>query len=140
VCLVEPASDEECARPFMMINDLGLTFGRASWTNANQTSAANLVEWARTPVWKPGAEGCVGNLPRSLTGTLNDPIISEDGRRFLASLLAQLSDRQLYDLFEGARFHLRPRDPTSGRSGFPAIVEWVDAFKDKRRQIVDKRC
>ena len=122
-----------------MVNDLGLTFGRASRTNANDESAANLVGWSGTPVWK-GDTGCVGNLARSLTGTLHDPIISEEGRRFLSSLLEQLTDRQLHDLFAVARFDLRPRSPASGRSGFPAIQEWVDAFKEKRRQIAERRC
>jgi hypothetical protein len=140
VCLTKPDEEGGCSRPFMLINDLGLTFGRASWTNVNQISAANLLAWSRTPVWKAGADGCVGNLPRSFSGTLNDPSISEEGRRFLASLLSQLSDTQIHDLFDVARFDLRPRDPSIGRSGFPAIQEWVDAFKDKRRQIVEKRC
>ena len=44
------------------------------------------------------------------------------------------------DLFDAARFSLRPRSPESGRSGFPAIQEWVDVFKDKRRQLAEKRC
>src|SRR5688572_5364052 len=139
LCLDAPAAtDGSCARPFMMINDIGLTFGRTSWANGND-SGANLKDWSGVPVWK-GDQGCIGNLPRSLTGTLNDPIISEAGRSFLASLLAQLSDTQLKDLFEVSRFNLRPRDPDSGRSGFPAIQEWVDVFKDKRRQIADRRC
>jgi hypothetical protein len=139
VCRVKPGEHGDCARPFMMINDVGLTFGRASWTNANDASAVNLEAWSGVPIWK-GDTGCVGNLPRSLSGTLNDPIISEDGRRFLAGLLRQLTDEQLHDLFDVARFNLRPRVPESGRSGFPAIQEWVDAFKEKRRQIVERRC
>ena len=141
LCLDEAdeADDDGCERPFLMVNDLGLTFGRASWTNGNTESAVNLDAWSRVPVWK-GETGCVGNLPRSLTGTLHNPAISEAGRRFLASLLVQLTDRQLHDLFEVARVDLRPRSPGSGRSGFPAIQEWVDAFKEKRRQIVERRC
>jgi hypothetical protein len=139
VCLEEPTPDGECGRPFMMINDVGLTFGRANQANTNVLSGVNLAEWSRTPVWKNG-EGCVGNLPRSFTGTLKDPIISEDGRVFLASLLTQLSDAQLHDLFDVARVTLRPRSPVSGRSGFPAVQEWVDAFKNKRQQIIDRRC
>lgn len=139
VCLSELREDGRCARPFLMINDVGLTFGRASWTNSNAESAVNLEAWSRTPVWRDDT-GCVGNLPRSLTGTLHNPVISEEGRRFLASLLTQLSDDQLHDLFEVARFNLRPRSPESGRSGFPSIQEWVDAFKEKRRQIVERRC
>ena len=139
ICLVALAADDTCARPVMMINDLGLTFGRAGWANDNGTAGANLVAWSRVPVWK-GETGCVGNLPRSLTGTLEDPVISEAGRKLLASLLLELSDRQIRDLFEVARFDLRPREPGRGRSGFPAIDEWVDAFKQRRQQIVDRRC
>lgn len=128
-----------CARPFLMINDLGLTFGRASRTNANATSGVNLRRWRETPVWKDGA-ACVGNLPRSLTGTLDNPVISEDGRRFLADLLGQLTDRQLHDLFEVARVELRLRDPNEAASGFATVEEWVEAFRLKRDQIRLRQC
>jgi len=139
VCLDKHDDRNDCVRPLMMINDLGLTFGRASRTNANLTSSANLEGWTRMPVWREGA-GCVGNLPHSLTGSLTNPGISEEGRRFLADLLEQLTDRQLYDLFDVARIKLRPRLPERGSSGFPRTEDWVEAFKQKRTQIVDRRC
>jgi hypothetical protein len=82
----------------------------------------------------------VGNLPKSLTGTLEYPVISEAGRTFVAGLLTQLSDRQLHDLFESALITQRLREPGRARSGFSTVAEWVDAFKDKRRQIVERRC
>ena len=75
-----------CEHPFMMINDLGLTFGRANLANSNLVGSVNLQEWAQTSVWKEDG-ACVGNLPKSLTGTLKDPIISEEGREFLAQRL-----------------------------------------------------
>jgi hypothetical protein len=128
-----------CANPFLMISDVGLTFGRATRSNTNETTGVNLDAWRRTPVWKDEA-GCVGNLPKSFTGTLGEPVISEDGRRFLAGLLMQLSDRQLFDLFEAARVHLRLRSPGKVDSGFATHAEWVDAFKAKRQQIVERRC
>ena len=128
-----------CTRPLMMLNDVGVTFGRANLTNANTKGSVNLKEWSTTAVWKD-EPGCVGNLPKSLTGTLDDPVISEAGRAFLSNLLGQLTDVQLRDLFEVARVTLRPRDPKSGRSGFPSTMEWVDAFKSKRAQISDRRC
>jgi hypothetical protein len=81
----------------MLINDLGLTFGRAGGLNANVNSSVNLAEWARTPVWKD-SERCIGNLAQSWSGTMNDPP-SRKARAFLASLLTQLTDRQLHDLF-----------------------------------------
>ena len=67
-------------------------------------------------------------------------MIGEEGRRFLANLLQQLSDRQLHDLFEVARVELRLRAPGTVSSGFATIDEWVSAFKEKRSQIVDRRC
>jgi hypothetical protein len=140
VCLGESADAETgaCARSVMMINDVGLTFGRANMFNVNGRSM-HLVEWAATPVWKD-APGCVGNLPKSLTGTLNDPVISEEGRAFLAGLLTQLTDPQIHDLFAVARVTLRTRDPGRARSGLATLEEWVTAFKQKRAQIVDRRC
>jgi hypothetical protein len=128
-----------CASPFLMISDVGLTFGRATRSNANDATGVNLEAWKRTPVWKDD-EGCVGNLPRSFTGTLGEPVISEAGRQFLARLLMQLSDRQLFDLFEAARVHLRLRSPGKVDSGYATGADWVDAFKTKRQQIVERRC
>lgn len=144
MCLEEaPAAAKDapitrCARPFLMVSDVGLTFGRANTFNVND-KAMNLVEWAATPVWK-GATGCVGNLPKSLTGTLDNPAIGEAGRRFLAGLLAQLTDTQIRDLFEVSRVTLRLREPSKARSGFATVEEWVDAFKQKRDQIAERRC
>ena len=128
-----------CANPLLMISDVGLTFGRANMANANDTTGVNLEAWKQTPVWKSDS-GCVGNLKKSFTGTLDDPVISEAGRRFLAGLLLQLSDRQLQDLFAVGRVHLRLRSPGHVDSGFATGNDWVSAFKDKRDQIVQRRC
>src|SRR5262249_24562677 len=130
---------DTCQNPFLMINDLGMTFGRATHTNDDSASSVNLKEWRRTPVWKDAA-GCVGNLPKSLNGTLNNPTISEEGRQFLASLLTQRTDTQLRDLFEAARVNLRLRNPGEPSSGWATVDEWIDAFKDKRAQIVQRQC
>jgi hypothetical protein len=141
LCLDEaPAAAKEgvCERPFMMLNDVGLTFGRANRFNTNGM-AMHLVQWSATPVWKNDAS-CVGNLAKSFTGTLGYPQISEEGRAFLARLLTQLSDQQIRDLFEVSRVTLRLRDPGKARSGFATVEEWVDAFKLKRAQIVDRQC
>jgi hypothetical protein len=128
-----------CDRPFMMIQDLGVTFGRANKYNEGKPGSANLAEWSKTPIWRDD-NSCIGNLPKSATGTLDNPPIGEDGRRFLADLLTQLTDQQLHDLFEAARVTLRLRDPRDVKSGFPTIDEWVAAFKQKRSQIVDRHC
>jgi hypothetical protein len=145
LCLGEAKADHAgkgpmpCAQPFMMVQDLGVTFGHANKFNEGKPGSANLVEWAKAPVWQD-EHSCVGNLPKSATGTLDNPPISEEGRRFLADLLTQLSDQQIHDLFETARVTLRLRDPRDISSGFPTIDEWVAAFKQKRAQIVDRHC
>ena len=131
--------DGACSRPFLFVSDVGLTFGTRSRANVNDVSGANLEGWRTTPVWRD-EPGCVGNLDKSFTGTLHRPVIGEAGRRFLATLLQQLSDAQLHDLFEVARVNLRVREPGHALSGFPAIDEWVSAFKQKRGEIVEKRC
>ena len=136
VCLdkvqgMTPQKDGTCTHPFMMINDLGKTFGRATFTNADKKSAVNFESWSKTPMWKD-AEKCVAQLSRSYTGSLEHPKISEAGRKFLADLLGQLTDRQLRDLFEVARF--TTRDPTV------TVDDWVSAFKQKRDAIASASC
>jgi hypothetical protein len=123
--------DGSCRQPFMMINDLGKTFGQASLTNADKTSAVNFEAWSSTPVWKD-AKGCVAQLSKSFTGSLEHPKISESGRQFLSELLSQLTDRQLRDLFEVARF--TKRDPKT------SVDDWAGAFKKKRDEIANARC
>jgi len=127
LCLDEPA----CTKTRMIIADVGKTFGRSNLLNDDAKAAVNFKEWSRMPVWK-GERGCIGNLPSSLSGTLGNPRISEDGRALLAGLLDQLSDRQIQDLFEVARF--TTRDPHS------TVAGWVAAFKAKRAEIASRRC
>jgi len=123
----------------MLLNDVGVTFGHANTFNANSTGSMNFSEWSRTPVWKDATK-CVGNLPKSMTGTLDNPTISEDGRQFLADLLGKLSDSQLHDLFEVSRGNLRLRSPRDPKSGVASIDDWVDVFKRKRDEIATRHC
>jgi hypothetical protein len=139
LCLDGKADASGCTRPLMMINDLGLTFGRASATNSNAASSVNFERWSRTRVWKDKT-GCVANLSGSITGTLKDPRISEEGRAFLADLLTQLTDQQILDLFKTARFHLRARAPHTKDTVSATAEEWRDVFKQKRDEIVTRRC
>jgi hypothetical protein len=126
-----------CRHPFLMVSDLGLTFGSAGLRIRNDHSV-NLARWSETPVWKD-RDQCVAQLGRSFTSTLRNPHISEAGRAFLAGLLVQLSDAQLRDLFKTGRVQLRSRDPTKGLP--PAGVdEWVAVFKRKRDDVVNQRC
>jgi len=128
-----------CGKPFMLINDLGLTFGRADFINRNSEAGLNLARWMRTPVWK-GDVGCVGNLSKTLTGSLGDPVISEEGRAFLSGLLMQLTDSQLQALFETARVTMRPSAPERAESAGTTVEQWVAAFKQKRLEINSRHC
>ena len=128
---VEPQPDGKCTHPFMMINDLGKTFGRATLTNADKQSAVNFKAWSDTSIWKDDT-GCVARLSKSFSGSLENPKISEGGRRLLAELLAQLTEAQLRDLFEVARF--TKRDPNT------SVDDWVRVFKQKRDEIANRSC
>jgi hypothetical protein len=132
-------SEVACRHPFMLLNDLGSTFGRSDVLNRNSYESVNFDRWSQTPIWK-GSEGCVGNLPKSLTGSFYDPPISEEGRQFLARLLSQLSDAQLSDLFDVARFTQRVSQNSPGGQHTATIADWVNAFKAKRREIEMRRC
>lgn len=128
----DTAGNETCARPFAYVQDLGYAFGEATLFD---TSKNDLQAWEGEPIWKDPAQ-CVGNLKKSLVGTLKDPPITEGGRKFLADLLVQLSDKQLTDLFTAARvdrFHRHVE------RNLP-ISEWVRVFKKKRDEIVNHRC
>jgi hypothetical protein len=130
--------DGSCSKPFLMVHDVGLTFGHANYLNRNNTSSVNFEEWAATPIWRD-KQKCIGHLSKSSTGTLGDPKISEEGRAFLAGLLDQLTDAQLRDLFSVGHVERRSRKP--GSSEPPATIdEWVNAFKQKRAEINATRC
>jgi hypothetical protein len=138
LCLPGGLTDSGCDRPFMMVHDVGMTFGHANMFNRNGPGSVNFTEWSKTPMWRD-APTCVGNMSKSSSGTLANPKISEAGRQFLADLLVQLTDTQLRDLFEAARIDRRSRKP--GSTEPPATVdEWVTAFKSKREEIVMARC
>lgn len=141
VCLPgRTGHDDGCARPFLILRDVGLTFGHGNFSNSAATGSVNFTAWSKTPVWRD-ADTCVGHMSRSHTGTLGDPTISEAGRAFLAGLLIQLSDRQLADLFSAAKVDRRSRQPNAAEKPPGATVdEWVAAFKQKREEIVSKRC
>jgi len=143
-CLSHDFIDEEgnvtgeCAKPFMLLNDVGQTFGKANWLNRDDVSSVNFDGWSKTRIWEDG-KSCDGHITVSRTGTLGHPRISEAGRAFLAGLLAQLTDHQLHDLFDVARVELRSRKPGSNEP--PATIdEWVAAFKLKRDEIASRRC
>jgi hypothetical protein len=116
---------ERCDEPFLLLQDVGSTFG---------PTKVDLEEWEQAPIWEDRA-ACVTSM-RDLPfngATFGQARISDEGRRFLASMLTRLSDRQLTDLFRAARFD----DPLGLFRRSSPIPAWVKAFKARVRQITD---
>ena len=140
MCVSDQPEDANvpCLQPIMMVSDLGLTFGRANVFNRNLVGSVNFKEWTDAGIWLDPAR-CVADLPKSQTGTLENPPIKEAGRKFLADLLVQLSDAQLRDLFGVARFPERVEASGQGKRG-SKVEDWVATFKAKRDRIVNHSC
>lgn len=129
--------NETCASAWLMIKDLGATFGKSTKLN---NSKMDLADWEGAAIWKD-AKQCIGDMPRSLTGTLEDPAISEAGRAFLAAQLTKLSDRQIRDLFTVSNVVKRGEQiEANGTKRAVTVDDWVRVFKRKRSEIVAARC
>jgi hypothetical protein len=120
------AGNATCGAPYLVVKDLGSTFGGAKRFAYDKMK---LASWRSVPIWKDKS-ACRGDLTRSIIGNLEHPVIGEAGRRFLAERLQLLSDDQIRDLFRASRVDKRG----------DSLDEWVAAFKDKREQIVSHRC
>lgn len=130
--------NETCTETWLVIKDLGGSFGKATRLN---TSKMKLVDWDSVGVWQDAGQ-CIGNLPKSLTGTLDNPKIGEAGRRFLAERLARLSDKQIRDLFTVSNVMKRAEtiDGADGKKRPVTVDDWVRVFKRKRAEVVEARC
>ncbi len=130
--------NETCEVAWLVIKDLGGSFGKATKLN---TSKMNLEDWDGAHIWKDPKQ-CIGDMPRSFTGSLEDPQISEAGRSFLAQRLELLSDRQIRDLFTVSNVMKREQsiDGEDGKKRPATIDDWVRVFKRKRSEIASARC
>jgi hypothetical protein len=133
-----PTDPEPCDKSFMMVHDVGQTWGKANTFNHGTISSVNWQNWSTVPVWKDERQ-CIGHLSKSFTGSLGDPRISEAGRKFLADLLIQLTDAQLHDLFTVAHFAQGPLR-MHGPAGKDTVEAWVEVFKKRRDEIVRVHC
>lgn len=122
-----------CARPLLMVKDLGSSFAAAS---KMRFTKMKLASWRSVDVWRD-EPACRAQLTSSIVGTLAHPRISEPGRKFLADRLSLLSDDQIRDLFRAARVEQR-QERIDGR--LVTVDDWVEVFKAKRDQIVNHRC
>ena len=129
VCLSEKDWPEggKCSRPFAMLQDVGSAWGPRK---------VDLKEWSKAPIWSDRATCTTSMDALPYHGATFKPVkISEAGRKHLGNLLAQLSDRQLDDLFRGARF-----DQSTGLIGgvkASPIEEWVATFQSRVKQITE---
>ncbi len=144
-----------CTNSQMVVQDVGATFGSGGAFTSNSTAKMNLHEWSNKPVWsKVGSASsnkppqCQAVLHKSLTAKdgLNNPTISEEGRRLTAGLLCQLSDQQITNLFKLSRVAEMPEYHNSdgtfkqGQSEDSIVQEWVTVFKEKREDVAKGRC
>ena len=115
--------DGSCSRPFAILQDLGATFG---------PNKLDLHNWRNRAVWSDARRCSVTMKSLPFDGaTFPDRTISEGGRQFLLSLLAQLSTSQIEDLFVGARVELSEGVTAANRQS----AAWAAVFSDKVRQI-----
>lgn len=139
----------------MVVQDVGATFGGGGAFTNNKTAKINFQEWSAKSVWKkvgsagdPQPPQCQATLHKSLTAKdgLGDPMISEEGRRFTAGLMCQVSDQQITDMFKLARvaempeFHNSDGSFKQGMSEDSITQQWVTVFKQKREDIAAGRC
>jgi hypothetical protein len=127
VCVSEKDWPEggRCGRPFAMLQDVGAAWGPRK---------VDLDEWSKAPIWTDRATCTTSMDHLPYHGATFQPVkIGEAGRRHLASLLTQLSDQQLHDLFRSARFE-HVSGLLGNRKAAP-IGDWVAAFKAKTAQI-----
>ena len=144
--LVERSDASACPTPAVTIVDVGATFGGAGRESSPTTAKMNLEVWRRTPVFRDAGNGpCRGDLTVSLKAGHDgepDPVISEDGRRFLMEQLRRLTPDHVRALFRAARVDqladAQPADESAG--GVSSVDAWVAVFQDKVRQIDTRRC
>ncbi len=138
--LVEGANgNATCRRPILYVDDLGSVFGAGGFVTGRD-GRVDYQGWKSRPVWRDAASckarlASIGGVFR--TSTLRDPVIGEAGRALLASLMTQLSDTQIGDLFRAARLESLHQTRSDGSAGRREVTleDWVVLFKAKRDEI-----
>jgi hypothetical protein len=145
--LFERPNASACLTPAVTIVDVGATFGGAGRESNETTAKMNLDAWQRRAVFRDdGRDHCRGDLTVSFTAGREgepDPVISEEGRRFLIEQLHRLTPDHVRALFRAARVDQLGGDAqrTDGSArGVRAVDAWVAVFQDKVRQIEGRRC
>ena len=119
------AAQQPCARPLLMIQDLGATFG---------PSKVNLVRWRELPIWADARRCRVSMHALPYRGaTFTDAEISEAGRLHVSRHLAALDEGAVRRLFADARFP----EFYSGTDDARDLDAWTTAFRSRVDQIVN---
>ena len=129
----EKKSDEDlaaCKEPLLMLNDVGLTFGHANAFNRNGPGQHQF----RGVVQNAGLErqtGCVGDISKSMTGTLEHPASAKQDAPFLpaCSINSPMSSCTICSTSRGS-LSARGIRPTSGSR----------VFKRKRDEVANRTC
>jgi len=139
--LLERPNTIACAASAVTILDAGATFGGAGHTSSSISATMDLREWEKRRVFKKTSDSqCRGDLTDSFRARSQgepNPIISEEGRRFLLDQLHRLTREHLRAIFEAARVDQLDSHASQPEKGVNA---WVSAFEDKVRQIDAQRC
>ena len=141
-----------CKRPVMMIQDLGSTFG--SGTTEFNVSKISFDQWKGQEVWNVPKQAtsikdtvkpvCYGKITASRAAGqngLSDPAISEEGRKFLADLLKQLTREQIVDIFRVTG--VERMDEFVEENGVKRRLganDWAEVFIEKRNEIIEHDC
>ena len=114
----------KCDRPFALMQDLGATFGPYK---------VNLARWRELPIWsdRSACRVSMRRLPFA-GGTFPDVAVSEAGRMLLGRQLAALSDAEVRNLFEAARFPDYHSPTDDGRD----LEAWTRAFRVRVDRIL----
>ena len=141
--LFENPGASACPTPAVTIVDVGATFGGAGRTSNDTTAKMDLEVWQRKPVFKDASHNeCRGELTISLKAGHGEsnPVISEEGRRFLLDQLHRLTLDHVRAIFRAARVDLLGNPHKAHAAADDAIDAWVAAFENKVREIEARRC
>lgn len=130
VCLDDrgPDGPGPCARPLLMLQDLGATFG---------PKKVDYLGWKHAPIWRD-REGCYVSMSQMpyRGATFGDVEISEGGRRLLADKLAAYDSAAVANLLLSSNFP----DAESGQVGASNVQPWVEVFQEKVAAIRSRSC
>jgi hypothetical protein len=133
--LFERPNASACPTSAVTIVDTGATFDGAGRESNGTTAKMNLDAWRRRSVFTHDVDTeCRGNLTVSFAARHDgepNPIISEEGRQFLATQLHRLTPDHVRAIFRAARVDQLEED---------GIDAWIAGFQDKVRQLDARRC